>query len=259
VNVTANKALRRTNAACRAVPSLWRQQLNAGTLHPGASGSAFGGIVLLRTRFGLVKRMSNTKLGPVEEFRATVLEAYRHLLEHEGFSELPAPPGPSTNPFTTRIGNSTTVIEVEGIHYGTSAWTKIFRANCSDSDQYGLPIRALLATRAPRPAKVRRPDGQRAQILQDAADIIEYAKDVLSGDFIALDGIANQQRRLEQERIANAPSPRQRAANAACSEAGHAFNRGDYETVVDLLQPHLELLSPPQRKRYEIALKRRDA
>lgn len=196
------------------------------------------------------------KIPSYDEFRACVLESYRPLFENCGFKELPKRPGEFVNEFSVRIGNSTTVIEIEGIHYGLAAWTKIFRTADADTDSYGLPIHQLLTLRVARRKKPRQLEDQLADIRRDAADILQHAKDVLSGDFAALDDLVAKRQQLDAERRARAPSPEQRAALVACAEAGHAFERGDYRKVVDLLRPHINLLSPAQKKRYEIAFER---
>jgi hypothetical protein len=205
--------------------------------------------------------MTETRADGVLEFRRWVLEAYRPLLDSGCLVELPRPDDAERNAFSVRLGNTTTVIEVQGINYGAAAWTKVLRACDADSDYYGFPIYQLLADRNPgrRAARKKRPAGQHADIFRDAADIIEHAQDVLQGDFTALETIVEQRNREEKERLARAPSPQQRKANTACSAAGHAFKRGDYNEVVRLLEPHLELISAAQRRRYELACQRAKA
>ncbi|NTW29535.1 MAG: hypothetical protein HGA39_09280 [Coriobacteriia bacterium] len=171
--------------------------------------------------------------------------------------ELPCRPERYANPFSVRLGNSTTVIEIEGVSYGMGASTKVFHAEDADDDWYGLPVWKLMPKLAPEGnTKSRQLLGQREQILRQAADLMEYARDVLSGDFKVLDAIVDHQRQLDEERLARAPSRAQRAANVAVSEAGHAFKRGEYSTVVRLLEPHLALLTPSQKRRYDIARER---
>jgi len=188
----------------------------------------------------------------IQEFRACVLDAYRPLLEHAAFREMPKRSVDYVNDYSVRIGNSTTVIEIEGIHYGKAAWLKLFRATEADADHYGLPIGQLLALRiSRRKVKGSKLEGQLAQIRQDAEDILQYAQDVLAGDFSALDDLVKVQNQLDEERRARMPSPAQRAADAACAAAGHAFKQGDHRKVVELLTPHLDLLSPLQMKRFE--------
>jgi len=195
----------------------------------------------------------------MKEFKQCVLESYRPLLEEHEFQELPKRKGESVNPYSVRIGNRTTVIEVEGIHYGSAAWTKLFRTSDADSDYYGLPIRRLLDERAPITNKKRSKQiSQLDQIREDAARILANAADIIAGDFSAIDALVERQNKIEEERRARAPSPEEKAANIAASEAGHAFKAGDFRKVVDLLSSHLSQLSKGQQKKLQIALSRMD-
>jgi hypothetical protein len=165
------------------------------------------------------------------------------------------------NEFTVRIGNGTTVIEVEGIHCGRAAWTKVFRATDADDDPYGLPINQLLHKRQGkdvestrrRQRRLRKSSDQLRDIRNTAEAILKHAKDVLSGDFSALDEIVERERLLLSEQSAKALLSEGKAAVAAASEAGHAFKRGDYRKVITLLEPHLSHLSPSHSKRLELA------
>jgi hypothetical protein len=156
------------------------------------------------------------------------------------------------------VGNATTVIEVEGVHWGTAAWTKILRASDGDSSYYGLPIGKLLCVRQGLTRKQvekaqrrrRKEPDQLADINEMAAAILEHARDVLKGDFSQLEQIAEKNHR---KRLAKALPMKEKAAIVGASEAGHAFKRGDYTKVVELLGPHLLYLSPSQRKQYAIA------
>ncbi len=96
---------------------------------------------------------------------------------------------------------------------------------------------------------------QLADIRDAATAILEHARDVLLGDFSKLDEIAEQERRLRQEQLKKALPSEQKAAVVATSRVGHAFKRGDYRKVVQLLEPHLPYLSPSERKRLAIARK----
>ena len=197
-------------------------------------------------------------LDTIQAFRACVLDAYRPLLEQGGFRELGKRPGEFVNKFSVRLGNQTTVIEVEGINWGMNAWTKVLRACEADQDRHGLPIGSLLARRI-RSAGGKpgtRPKGQAAQIQASARLIFEHAKDALGGDFSALDELVRMERERMAQRQACAPSREERAMLVATARAGHAFKQGDYGTVVELLRPHLALLPSSQRERYEIALSR---
>ncbi|MBO0764103.1 MAG: hypothetical protein J2P50_05890 [Hyphomicrobiaceae bacterium] len=172
----------------------------------------------------------NGKLIPsFEEFRECVLAVSAPLIRRLGFVDLP-PRGRDVNRFGVRIGNATTVIEVEGIHWGTAAWTKSLRTSGPGASGRGLPINRLLQLRQvlqfERVSKRRRkqPD-QPADVTETAAALLEHARDVLMGDFSELDRIAEQERLFRQEQLKKAPPKEQKAAVVAASEAGHARSR----------------------------------
>jgi hypothetical protein len=195
----------------------------------------------------------------LEEFRASVLAAYAPIMRGLGFREVEPPKARHANKFTIRIGNPTTVIEVEGIHWGSAAFTKIFRASDADDSYYGLPIYKLVrlrqGTTENAAKRLRKSPDQLRDIDNMARAIIEHAMDVLRGDFSALEEIVEQERILHEEQLAKALPKEQKEAVVAASQAGHAFKRGDYLSVVALLAPHLPYLSPSQRKRFELAKK----
>jgi len=191
-----------------------------------------------------------------DEFRAWVLAAYAPLMRSMGFVELPGRQGKGVTCFTVRLQNATTIIEVEGIHYGTAAWTKVFRASDKEETGAGLPIYRLLQLRQGLTAKQHRRrnrQGQLAEVEETAAAIIKHAGDVLLGDFSELERLAETERLLQRKRLEKALPREEKAAAVAASEAGHAFKRGDYAKVVELLEPHLAHLSPSQRRRYAVA------
>jgi hypothetical protein len=205
--------------------------------------------------------MHGKPLPTLDEFRACVLAAYAALFRSMGFVELPPRQGKGVNSFSVRIGNATTIIEVEGIHWGMGAWTRVFRAPDGEESRAGLPIHRLLQLRQGLTVKQveraqqrrrRKPD-QLTDIEEMATAIIGHARDVLMGEFSELERIAEAERLLERERLEQALPREQKAAVVAASEAGHAFKRGDYAKVVELLQPHLSHLSPSQRRRYAVA------
>lgn len=196
----------------------------------------------------------------VQAFRKCVLDAYRPLIESGSYSVISEPRGHFANLFFVRIGNTSTLIEVEGINWGANAWTKVFRADKAAHDRDCLPIGRLLEQRGAVPVfkKGKRQDSlsQEEQIYLYAYAIMNAAKDVLTGDFSALDVLVAEDEELQQQRDSRAPSPSQKAANIASSEAGHAFKNGDYSKTVELLKPHLKHLNDSQKKRYQLALSR---
>jgi len=158
-----------------------------------------------------------------DEFRAWVLAAYAPLMRSMGFVELPGRQGKGVTCFTVRLQNATTIIEVEGIHYGTAAWTKVFRASDKEETGAGLPIYRLLQLRQGLTAKQHRRrnrQGQLAEVEETAAAIIKHAGDVLLGDFSELERLAETERLLQRKRLEKRfpekrkrrPSPRRRRA-----------------------------------------------
>src|SRR5262245_13044965 len=97
--------------------------------------------------------MNGKPIPSFDEFRECVLAAYAPVIRTMGFVELPRRQVVDVNRFTVRIGNATTIIEVEGIHWGTAAWTKVFRASDSEASRQGLPIEKLLKLRQGLDAK----------------------------------------------------------------------------------------------------------
>lgn len=189
------------------------------------------------------------------QFRQCVLEAYRPLLHGKGFVEVqPRLPG---NEFTVALTNSSTIVQVQGIHYGAAAHLSVYRRDDTTGDRSELPIYELLSQRLGSSSIRRRNiSTQEDEIREDAANLLAHAPDVLAGDFTELERLAERRRSEEQERRARAPSPEQRAANVAMSEAGHLFHAGRFDEVAELLHPHLDHLPPSQRRRYEFALQR---
>jgi hypothetical protein len=206
--------------------------------------------------------MSGKAIPSFVEFRRCVLAAYAPAIRDMGFAELRQPRG-GANEFAVRLGNATTTIEVEGINWGTAAWTKVFRASDAGVVHDAPPIDKLLQLRQGLSAKeVERVRKRRRKQLDQLADvrdaataILEYARDVLLGDFSQLDEIAEQERHLRHEKLKKALPSAQKATVVAASMAGHAFKRGDYRKVVELLEPHLPYLSPAEQKRLAIAKK----
>ena len=212
-------------------------------------------------RFLQNEQMSRSAIPSHDEFRKCVLAAYAPAMREFGFVEFPPRHGRHVNRFTVRLGNATTTIEVQGINWGTAAWTRVFRTPESDSDYDDLPINKLLQLRLGLSAKEvekaqkrrRKQPDQLGDIRDTAAAILEHARDVLSGNFSALEEIADQERRFRQEQLDKALPVEQKGAIVAASRAGHAFKRGDYRKVVELLEPHLPNLSASERKRLATA------
>ena len=211
--------------------------------------------------------MSKTELEKrpsLHEFRQHVLNEYSDLIQHQGYREEESPADRYGHPFKIQLTNGVIVLIVEGINWGLNAATYIGRYPYSDDlsirGEWSLPVwRLINQRRGVSPASLskarrkRRQPGQLEQISTDARLLKEYGSDVIAGDLKAVDDLKRQEKEREAAARANAPFIVQRRADVAVTDAGHAFKRGEYHRVVELLEPHLALLPPSQRKRYEIA------
>ena len=161
----------------------------------------------------------------LQQFKECVLDAYAQLLEEEGYRELPDREGRFVNPYSIRIGNSTTVIEVEGIHYGAGAWTKVFRAGEADSNADSLPVFDLINERSPLPKmkKNKERTGQLAEIREDAARIMAHASDVLAGDFSAIERVEKKLRTRNGRTNRETTNPRTESGHCGIIRGGSRF------------------------------------
>jgi hypothetical protein len=118
-----------------------------------------------------------------------------------------------------------------------------------------VPLWAIIKDRKPdlyeQSAKA---PGQLGAIRHYAHALRETATDVLRGDFsvlaparAAVDAEATQQRLREHEET------RDRTKSAAVSAATDALRRKDYRSVVKLLTPHVERLTPGERAKLDYA------
>jgi hypothetical protein len=118
-----------------------------------------------------------------------------------------------------------------------------------------VPLWAIIKDRAPHLyEQSAKSPGQLGDIRYYAQALREAASDVLRGDFTvfasaptAVEAEATQQRRREHEDM------RDRTKRAAVSAAADALRRKDYRSVVELLTPHLERLTPAERARLDYA------
>ncbi len=182
------------------------------------------------------------KIPTFNEFRQCVLKEYAEIIERYSFVEQPLPDREFINQFQVRLANQTTLIIVEGISYGLDTWTKVYNLSRSLEDDYGLPIWRLINERrgVPWPQKKSKKKAgldQLEQVAKHANYLLEYTQDILGGDFTEIDQIVERERIEQYKKELNAPSPKQRAANVAASEAGHEFKKKNYhfgKTQLDL-------------------------
>ena len=207
------------------------------------------------------RRGKMTQRPTFDEFRQCVFKEYDVIISSYSFVEHPLPERKFINNFQVRLANATTLIIIEGINYGMASWTRVCKFPQPFEKDDDLPIWRYISERKggswppKRKSKKKKELGQLVQIKEQAKDLLEYASDVLRGDFSAIDNLIEKEKIEAEERKLNAPSPARRAANVAASEAGHALKKKEYQKVVKLLKPHLHLLPESQRKRYLLAKK----
>jgi hypothetical protein len=122
------------------------------------------------------------------QFRRYVQEAFVPLSERYGLQSLPPTKDEFSNPFEARFANSTTLVVVEGIHYGFGVDVRLASVNPADMKFPTYAFGDLLELRAPQfvrivPGPTDTNEIQKRQIDSYAAALPVYADDVLQGDF----------------------------------------------------------------------------
>ncbi|HEY8196802.1 MAG TPA: hypothetical protein VIG04_07485 [Gemmatimonadales bacterium] len=182
------------------------------------------------------------------EFTTTVREAFRYLGPAFGFREVP-PPAPrlAVNPFMIWFQNPTTLVQVQGINWGFAAQVLLGPAD-GDDVSAAVPLWAIIQHR--RPDLSREPQGQLGDVRAYAEALREVAGDVLQGEF---EVFGSARRILDAQMTRHTNERREQARAAAVAGAAEAFRAGNFGRVIELLGPHVELLSPAERARLDYA------
>jgi hypothetical protein len=190
------------------------------------------------------------------EFKSAVRDAFGYLGREFGFREV-EPPGEQleANPFILWFVNSTTLVQVQGINWGFAAQVILGPADAGSGWHATVPLWPIIKHRRPELyAQSASSPGQLGDIGYYAYALREVATDVLGGDFgvfssarAAVEAEAIRQRSQEQSRM------RDRDHSAAVTAAAAAFRAGDFGRTIQLLSPHLELLTPAERAKLEYA------
>jgi hypothetical protein len=194
------------------------------------------------------------------EFKETVREAFGYLEREFAFRETEPPASHlEVNPFIVWFVNRTTLVQVEGISWGFAAQVTLGPVGSRD-EHATVPLWAVIKHRRPDLYEgFTRSPGQLGAVRDYARALREAASDVLRGDFgvfasacaIVEDQGIQLRQRQHQER-------RDRNYRTAVTAAADAFRARDFGRVVELLKPHLELLTPAERARFDYALARVD-
>jgi hypothetical protein len=111
-------------------------------------------------------------------------------------------------------------------------------------------------TAFPRPSRRRRQPDQLEQIALIAGMLRAHCTDFLTGDLTRFNAAVARWKEITRPRPISAEQREQRAFDTACSEAGHAFKRGEFKRVIELLAPHMSRLGRRHAAMLEEARKR---
>jgi hypothetical protein len=194
------------------------------------------------------------------EFKETVHDAFGYLVSEFGFRETEPPPSHlEVNPFIVWFANETTLVQVEGIKWGFAA--QVTLRPVGSRDVYAaVPLWAIIKHRRPDLyEELARSPGQLGDVREYARALREVASEVLKGDFrVFASARAIVEAYAVQLRESQRQESRDRNHRAAVAVAADAFRAGDFGRVVELLTPHIELLTAAERARLSYARARVD-
>ena len=194
------------------------------------------------------------------EFKETVRDAFAYLGREFAFREADLPVSHlEVNPFIVSFANGTTLVQVEGISWGFAAQVTLGPAGSSD-EHTTVPLWAVIKHRRPELyEELTKSPGQLAAVRDYARALREVATDVLRGDFSVFDAArAIVEAQGVQLREIQRQESRDGNYRAAVTAATDAFRIRDFGRVVELLRPHMELLTPAERARLSYARKHVD-
>lgn len=200
-----------------------------------------------------------TKSPTLSEFKETARDAFGYLGREYAFREVDPPAKQlEGNPYIMRFVNTTTLVQVEGTNWGFAAQVILGPAKAGDRWQDTVPVWAILKHRRPDLyEETARSAGQLGDIHLYARALREAASDVLEGDFrVFASARAVIEAQAAQLKSREGQESRERNHRAAVAAAADAFRAKDFRRVVDLLMPHLALLTPAERARLDFARSR---
>jgi hypothetical protein len=171
------------------------------------------------------------------EFRHYVEEAFVALAARYRLQPLPPSTDEFPNPFEVRFANSTTLVVVQGIHYGFGVDVRLASVSSADMKFPTYDFGDLLELRAPEfkrivagPTDTR--DIQRRQVDSFVAALPIHADDVLRGDFTRFPLLARaiQDRKGSLRRR----STRFKRSSSCCRDPSRRIGRT--KTLVEVLE-----------------------
>ena len=147
----------------------------------------------------------------VHEFIAYSDKHFRFLEKEFGFSKSRTRKDRDSNPFKVQYENETTIVIVEGVHYGFGVAVWLISRDPSLMRFRRYDLRDLLSIRCPGyvPPVAKPTDTtniQKRRIREYAPALKAYARDVLTGDFGIFPELAMRvERRFEEDRYDQEP------------------------------------------------------
>lgn len=184
----------------------------------------------------------------LEQFKEACRRECAFLIAEYGFQEMPEPR--EFNEFSVCFRRGALGVDVYGEGWGEFASCDLIHAG----EDLGF---GSLVPKDAFPARSRRsPPNQLEQIATIGALLRAHCTDFLAGDLARFNAKVARWKEITRPRPVSQAQRDQRAFDTACSEAGHAFKRGEYGRVIELLTPHTARLGRHHAAMLEAARKR---
>lgn len=185
----------------------------------------------------------------LEEFKEACRRECSFLVSQYDFQEMPEPR--EYNQFSVCFRRGLLGVDVYGEGWGQHASCDLIHGK----EELGLGS-LMPKTAFPRPSRRRRQPDQLEQIALIAGMLRAHCTDFLTGDLTRFNAAVARWKEITRPRPISAEQREQRAFDTACSEAGHAFKRGEFKRVIELLAPHMSRLGRRHAAMLEEARKR---
>src|SRR5262245_14067931 len=184
----------------------------------------------------------------LEEFKDACRRECDFLVSEYSFQEMPEPR--EYNEFSVRFRRGSLGVDVYG-----EGWGEFARCDLIHGDER-LEFGSLVPATAWPPRSRRSPPNQLEQIVTIGTLLRAHCNDFLTGDLGRFTAALARWKEITRPRAITPAQREQRAFDSACSEAGHAFKRGEFGRVIELLAPHTSRLGRRHAAMLEAARKR---
>jgi hypothetical protein len=183
----------------------------------------------------------------LEEFKEACRRECSFLVSEYDFQEMPEPR--EYNDFSVCFRRGALGVDVFGEGWGQHASCDLVHG------KEELGIGSLVPKGAWPQHSRRHPPDQLEQIATIGAMLRAHCTDFLTGDLTRFSAAVARWKEITKPRPISDAQREQRAFDTACSEAGHAFKRGDFNRVIELLTPHMSRLGRRHAAMLEAARK----